>query len=159
MKSNLKTRRRIKRVIDLRWAAALAFAAVAVSACGSDPPERQAEPASVISRGVAFTNSEQDEQDRTDAERRAALIQQAEASDRHLQTLADGVEQRALYEHIDNEADARAEAAAQEARERQAQGSDEHLQNLADSVEDQERELQAQGSDRHLENHAADGGQ
>jgi hypothetical protein len=86
--------------------------------------------------GVAFAHSEEEDQARAEAERREALILRAEASDRHLQTLADAAEQRALYEHIDNEADARAEAAADAAAEReqvlQAQGSDQHLENLAE---------------------------
>ena len=91
MNIHLRNRRRGKRTIDLRWLAALAFAAV------------------LPVGGIALASSEQEDDEGTDAERRAALVQQADASDRHLQTLADAAEARA--------------------RELQAQGSDQHLRD------------------------------
>ena len=160
MNINLKSRRRVKRFLDLRWAAALALAAMTVSgttAAAADTPDHEP--------GVAFANGEEQDQERADAEQRAELMRRAQASDRHLQTLADAAQQRAMDAHIEHEADARAEAAADAAAdaaelrewELQAHGSDQHLETLADAAEAQAREQQAQGSDQHLENLATAG--
>ena len=77
MNINLKNRRHVRRVVDLRWAAALAFAAAAFSACGSDPPERQAQGSDQHLENLADSVEDQERE------------LQAQGSDEHLENLAE----------------------------------------------------------------------